>query len=211
MPPSTVAPAVTAERLGLCDLLDTLAADDWQTPSLCAGWTVHHVVAHLTLATRDSVWDLIKGAIAARGDFDRMTADMARRHADRFPPPELIGQLRETAASTRRTPMSSRLDPLVDILVHAQDIARPLGLTHPVSPDHALPALVHAINSRWYGGSKRFDGVTLIATDSDWSAGTGGSEVCGTTGDLLLLATGRRAGFTELTGSGVDALAARLA
>ena len=211
MPPANVAPAVTAERLGLCDLLDTLDADDWQTPSLCAGWTVHHVVAHLTLTTRDSVWDLIKGAIAARGDFNRMTADMARHHADRFAPPDLIGQLRATAASTRRTPMSSRLDPLVDILVHAQDIVRPLGRTHPTPPEHALPAVVHAMNSRWYGGSKRFDGVTLIATDSDWSAGTGGSEVCGTMGDLLLLATGRRAGLTELTGSGVDLLAARLA
>ena len=136
-----IAAAVTAERLTLCDLLDTLTPDDWQTQSLCPQWTVHDVVAHLTLATRDTTWDLLKGAIKARGNFDRMTADMAREHARRFAPPALVEQLRDTASSTRRAPLSSRLDPLVDVLVHGQDITRPLGRTHPMPPEHALPAL----------------------------------------------------------------------
>lgn len=202
--------AVAAERYTLCDLLDTLDADDWQTQSLCTEWTVHDVVAHLTLATRDTAWRLVKGAIKARGSWDRMTTDMASEQASRFAPPELVQQLRDTATSTRRAPFSSPVDPLVDALVHAQDIARPLGRAHPMSPEHVVPALDHAITSRWYGGSKRFHGITLIATDTSWSTGTGDHEARGTAGDLLLMATGRLAGLTQLSGAGVEALAARL-
>ncbi len=94
--------------------------------------------------------------------------------------------------------------------MHGQDITRPLGRTHPMSPEHVLPALTHAIESRWYGGRKRFDGVALIATDADWTFGTGSNEARGTAGDLLLVATGRRAGLPGLSGPGVGALAARL-
>ena len=202
--------AVAAERLALCDLLDTLTADEWQTQSLCPQWTVHEVVAHLTLTTRDTTWQLIKGAIKARGNFDRMTADTARAQAARFAPVELIGQLRDTASSTRRTPLSSPLDPLTDVLVHSQDITRPLGRPYPTSPERAVLALDHAVNSRWYGGSKRFNDFMLIATDIDWSAGAGSAAVRGTAGDLLLIATGRPAGLSELSGPGVVALAAQL-
>ncbi len=174
--------------------------------SLCPQWTVGDVVAHLTLATRDTTWGLLKGAIRARGNFDRMTADMAREQARRFEPAALVQQLRDTATSTRRAPLSSRLDPLVDVLVHAQDITRPLGRTHPTPPERAVPALVHAVNSRWYGGSKRFRDVTLIATDIEWSFGTGDRDVRGPAGDLLLIATGRRAGLAQLSGAGVSDL-----
>ena len=73
-----------------------------------------------------------------------------------------------------------------------------------------MPALDHAIASRWYGGSKRFHDVTLIATDADWSTGTGTDEARGTAGDLLLVATGRRAGLAQMSGTGVEVLAARL-
>jgi uncharacterized protein (TIGR03083 family) len=136
-----------------------------------------------------------------------MTADTARAHARSFAPPALIGQLRDTAGSSRRAPMSSPLDPLTDILVHGQDIARPLGRSHPIPPDHAVPALSHAVASRWYGGAKRFRQVALVATDADWSAGAGVDEARGTAGDLLLVATGRRAGLDGLSGPGVDMLA----
>ncbi len=201
-----IATAVTEERLALCDLLDTLTSDEWQVRSLCPQWTVVDVVAHLTLATRDTTWRLLKGAIKARGNFDRMTADMARDHARRFEPTALVQQLRDTATSTRRAPLSSRLDPLVDVLVHAQDITRPLGRAHPTPPERAVPALAHAVNSRWYGGSKRFGAVTVIATDIEWSFGTGDRDVRGPAGDLLLIATGRRAGLAQLSGSGVELL-----
>jgi uncharacterized protein (TIGR03083 family) len=205
-----IAAAVTAERLGLCAVLDTLTGDAWETPSLCTGWTLHDVLAHLTLATSDTAWDFIKGAIKAHGSFDRMNADMASEQARRFAPHALVQQLRDSAASTRRAPLSSPIDPLVDVLVHGQDITRPLGRVHPVPPERAVPALNFAITSRWYGGTKRFRDVTLIATDTDWSAGTGDDEARGITGDLLLMATGRRDGLSRMSGPGVDVLASQL-
>lgn len=44
--------ATRRERLDLCDHLDTLGPEQWQVPSLCDGWTVKDVVAHLTTSTR---------------------------------------------------------------------------------------------------------------------------------------------------------------
>ena len=139
-----------------------------------------------------------------------MNADMARARAAQFSSDLLLQQLRNHAASTRRTPFSSPLDPLTDVIVHAQDIARPLGRAHPMVPDHVVPALTHAATSRWYGGAKRFTGVRLVATDTDWSLGTDGDEVRGTAGALLLAATGRSVAYPELSGAGVDALVRRL-
>ena len=40
---------------GLADLLDSGPADAWDAPSLCAGWQVRHVVAHVTMPARLSV------------------------------------------------------------------------------------------------------------------------------------------------------------
>jgi len=115
---------VEAERLDLCDFLEDLEASDWLAGSLCPGWTVHDVVAHLTTISMPmSVWDTIKGAISARGDFNRMTADQGRRRAAAFQPAALVARLRETAGSSRRAPGSRALDPLVEVLVHGQDIA----------------------------------------------------------------------------------------
>ena len=40
---------IDAQRMNLAALLEQLSADDWRQPSLCAGWTVRDVAAHLTL------------------------------------------------------------------------------------------------------------------------------------------------------------------
>lgn len=202
--------AIRDERLRLCSLAEDLDDTEWRSDSLCAAWTVRDVVAHLTLTTREGWWDMLKGAIAARGDFDRMTAASARRHAERCSPTELIAQLRQSAEETRRTPMSSRLDPLADLLVHGQDIARPLGRSLTMSPDRTLPALTHVLTSRWYGAAKRFAGLRLVATDVEWSHGDSVEVVSGASGDLLLVATGRTSATALLTGDGLRVLSTRL-
>ena len=38
-----------------------------RVPSLCAGWTVHDVLAHLVANTEETVLGLVKGLIRARG------------------------------------------------------------------------------------------------------------------------------------------------
>jgi uncharacterized protein (TIGR03083 family) len=72
---------VKAERLDLADLLDALDDHEWAAASLCPGWTVHDVATHLTLSTRTTLLGTIKGAIRARGNFNRMVADQARERA----------------------------------------------------------------------------------------------------------------------------------
>lgn len=37
------------QRTRTADLLEQLTAEQWEHPSLCRGWTVRHVAAHLTL------------------------------------------------------------------------------------------------------------------------------------------------------------------
>ncbi|PIE32451.1 MAG: hypothetical protein CSA55_03335 [Ilumatobacter coccineus] len=197
---------VASERLALCDLLEQLEPDEWQTQSLCADWTVRDVVAHLTLATEETLRGMIVGMIKARGSFDRMNTNAAIKRSRDVDPPELIQRLRESASSSQRNPMSTPADQLIDILVHTQDIARPLGRATTMIPEHVVPALDHAVDSRWYGGKKRFATVRLVATDISWEAGSGTLRVEGTSGDLLLLATGRTSALEHLDGPGVNTL-----
>lgn len=199
-----------AERLGLADLFAELDDHEWEAASLCPGWTVRDVAAHLTTSTRTTLRDTIKGAIRARGDFDRMVADQARELAVAHEPAELIALLRETAGSARRAPGAGPLDPLVDALVHGQDVARPLGRVREMPVEPTVAALDHVRRSIFYGARKRFRGTRLVATDVEWSAGDGPDEVRGPVGDLLLLATGRAAGLATLLGPGVDRIASAL-
>jgi uncharacterized protein (TIGR03083 family) len=201
---------VRAERLGLADLLDGLDEHEWQVASLCPGWTVRDVAAHLTLSTRTTRLATIAGAVRARGDFNRMTGDAARRRAARYAPAELIAQLRQTAGSPRRAPGAGPMDPLVDALVHGQDIARPLGRVRPMPPAPAVAALDHVRNTRFYGGRRRFQKMHLVATDVTWQAGDGPYELRGPLSDLLLVATGRGAGLAGLSGPGAEQLATTL-
>lgn len=201
---------VKAERLSLADFLDSLDDHEWQVQSLCTDWTVHEVAAHMTLSTRTTLFVVIKGAIRARGDFNRMESALARERASRFGRDALVAQLRETAGSAHRTPGSGPLDPLVDALVHGQDVARPLGRTREMPVEQTIAALEHVRVSRFYGARKRFRAARLIATDCGWSAGEGPNDVRGPVGELLMVATGRAAGLTGLTGAGVDRVRAAL-
>ncbi|GII05443.1 maleylpyruvate isomerase family mycothiol-dependent enzyme [Planobispora takensis] len=206
----TILAWVKAERLGLAGFLEGLDDHEWRADSLCPGWTVHDVAAHVTTATRTTLLGTIRGAIRARGDFNRMVAAEATERAARFGRAELVAQIREMAGSARRAPGAGPLDPLVDILVHGQDIARPLGYVREMPAEPAIAALEHVRTSVFYGARKRFRGTRLVATDAEWSAGQGPDLIRGPVGDLLLLATGRAAGLAALSGPGVARVAATL-
>ena len=209
MEPDEIASAVRTERLELAGYLDGLDDADWATQSLCSAWTVRDVVAHLTLTTRATIPFILRSAIRARGSFDRMEETMARERAPRFTTAELVAQLRESADSTRRTVGSAPMDPLMDILIHGQDIARPLQRPHAMLTEVALPALVYVARNRFLDGPRRVGGLQLVATDTGWSSGDG-PAVRGTADDLLLVAAGRAAALPHLTGPGVERLAERL-
>ncbi|NEW29453.1 maleylpyruvate isomerase family mycothiol-dependent enzyme [Nocardia cyriacigeorgica] len=189
MDPDLISTWLRAERLAFADFFDELSDDEWQRESLCAGWTIHDVLAHITSV--DSLGSTLMGLIRARGNWDRMNADAARRVSARYAPAELIAQLRAAAGSSRRSPGAAPADPLVDVIVHEQDVARPLGRTLHTPPPRVVAALDHVLASRFYGARKRLRGLRLTATDADWSYGDGPEQVRAPAIDLLLLATGR--------------------
>ncbi len=117
--------------------------------------------------------------------------------------------LRESAGSERRTPFSAPMDPLMDLVVHAQDVARPLGISYSSPPDVVAASLAYVATNRFLGAPKRLAGVRLLSSDTGWTLGDG-ADLVGPDLDLLLVAAGRPAGLAALTGPGVDVLAPRL-
>lgn len=192
---------IDAERASLADLLSSLSGTEWQHPSLCAGWTVRHVAAHLTLAPHITFGDALAGFVKARANFNRMVYDTAVRQARR-PVPELVALLRSAAGSRRLAPGQKLKDALMDVLVHGQDIALPLGRTHPIPPTAAVVSADHLWQMGFpFHARRRLRGLQLTATDVDWSAGSG-TQITGPIDALLLLLAGRTAGVPRLTGDG---------
>jgi uncharacterized protein (TIGR03083 family) len=196
------------ERRSLADLLDDLSAQEWQTPSLCAGWRVRDVAAHLTLAhtglLRGTLWML-----RARGNFNRMVRDSAL-HQARLPVEQFPARLRDMVGSRRKAVGVTYLEPLIDILVHGQDIAIPLARPRPMPAPAAATAATRVWSMGWpFGVARKLSGLRLAATDHPFSAGQG-LLVEGHMAAILLLLTGRRAALPQLCGPGVAELEARL-
>lgn len=186
-----------------------LTDEQWATPSLCAAWTVRDVIAHLGTTTRTSVPRLLRAALRARGSFDRMEVDLAAEQVAAHTTAELVAQLRESADSTRRIPGSGPMDPLMDLVIHAQDVARPLGRPYTSPPDVVAACLAYVAVNKFMGAPQRLVGVRLVSTDTGWTLGDG-AELRGPDIDLLLAVAGRRAGLAALDGPGVAVVAERL-
>jgi uncharacterized protein (TIGR03083 family) len=199
---------IDEQRAGLADLLEEFDDEEWTARSLCTAWTVRDVAAHLTLA-QIGLRPALGAAVRAGGSFDRMIRDTALRQA-RLPVEEYPGLLRGMIGSRRRAPFISEVEPLIDVLVHAQDITRPLGRPYPMP----LEAATVAANRVWsmtfpFRARRRLAGLRLVATDTGWQVGLG-ERVEGPMAALLLLLTGRPTGLSELSGPGAVVVASRL-
>lgn len=197
---------VRRERVALVRDLDTLAEDQWEHPSMCGGWTVREVAAHLVNNARGTRLGLFVAMARARFDFDRQNAiGVARELGETFA--DTLDGLREV--TDRRTGPLVHVDSrLVEEVVHGEDIRRPLGLARRYPPEAVERALRYQLRtSVSVGGAKqRVDGLCLRATDADFVAGDG-PEVRGPALSLLLVASGRTAALTDLDGPGIGALA----
>jgi hypothetical protein len=102
-----------------------------------------------------------------------------------------------------------KLSWLGEALVHAEDIRRPLGIAHeyPVASVTAVTEF-YASSNVLIGGKNRVAGLTLRATDTEWSHGSG-PEVSGPARALMLATTGRASALDELGGPGLETLRAR--
>ncbi len=193
-------------RAALIDLLESLSPQEWEHDSLCDLWTVRQVAAHVTCSPDASFREMGAAMVRARGSFDRAMYLMAVRRAEQ-PTARIIDQHRRLESSRRRPPGTTPAEPLVDVLVHTQDIARPLGRPMPMDVGLATTCAAQVWERRFpYRARERFAGVRLVATDADWAAGQG-AEVRGATEDLVLLLTGRRSVIPALSGEGLVELA----
>lgn len=195
-----IAEAVAVERMALAELLESLTPEQAATPSLCHGWSVHHVAAHLTflwqVSTPAFVWRVVK----ARGSFPR-AVDVLTRELVKVPLHELAATLRANAHNPKHPPVGPAA-PLTDVIVHGDDIRRPLGVRREVPADALRVALDFTTSGRDRGTflpRKRLAGLRLVADDLDWSWGQG-HEVRGPAQSLLLGAMGRRAALADLQG-----------
>lgn len=199
-------PTVHAELHYLADDLAMLSADQWATPSLCAGWDVHDVLAHLVGNSKTTRISFMASFARAGFDFDRMAANEVA--VERRPDP--VDTLAAFQAVSRRTsgPPAPRITRIIEAFVHGEDIRRPLGITHTYPTDTIGQALAYFMRDRLSGGKARLDGLTLSATDADLSIGSG-PLVEGPAISLLLAAAGRRAALADLSGPGITTLTER--
>jgi uncharacterized protein (TIGR03083 family) len=204
--------AIDDQRLALTDVLARLSDDEWQLPSLCDGWTVRDVTAHLTMQQvgPGALLMQIPAMIKARGNLDRLIHDAARRRAA-LPTTQLIAEIRGMVGSRRHNFGVTYRETLTDILVHSQDITVPLGRRLAMPVDAAALAATRIWSmDRMFHAAKRLTGYRLTATDTNWTVGEG-AEVNGPVGSILLLLTGRPIDLPLLSGPGVGSLNARLA
>ena len=204
----TLMAAARAEREELLDLLERLTPDQWRAPSLCTGWSVRDVVAHVL--SYDELGPRQLAGRFARGLFlvDRTNAVGLRENAARTPA-ELVELLRAHLTPTGLTAGMGGAIGLTDGLIHQQDIRRPLGLPRTIPAERLVPALRTALFGPVLRGVLRVRDVRLVATDVDWTFGRG-PEVRGTGEALLMAVAGRRAVAAELTGPGRDRVVRRL-
>ncbi|MCX4697826.1 maleylpyruvate isomerase family mycothiol-dependent enzyme [Streptomyces sp. NBC_01373] len=180
---------VDRERAGLADLLEGLSPEEWETPTRCGDWRVRDVAAHLTVAARFTYRAVLGEFVRARGSFDRMIHDSAVREAE-SPATEIVANLRAIVGSRRLAPTTSPREPLLDILVHGQDIALALGRRREMPPEAARDAADRVWTMRVPPRPWPLPKARLVATDIEWTRGDG-AEIRGPIAALLLLLTGR--------------------
>lgn len=191
--------AIDAHRISLADELDRLTDEEWSRPSLCPGWTVRDVGAHLTLQ-QARLGDVVGAMLRARGNLDRAIRDMSCREAARLSTEDIIARIRGMVGSQRHNFGVTSYETLIDILVHSQDITIPLGRPLPLDPAAAAVAASRVWGIRYFHTKKRMRGLRYTATDTDWSAGEG-REVRGPMTAILLVLTGRPVAADQLAGA----------
>jgi uncharacterized protein (TIGR03083 family) len=207
--PSTVWPVVHHERRALLQDLEPLPAAQWQTPSLCAGWNVHDVLAHVIDSAKTTRLSFIRRLVASRMDFDRDNAVGVEREKTPEPAQTLNG-LRAVLSRTSGPP-ASLATRLVEAFVHGEDIRRPLGIHRDYPAEHVATALSYQVKTttKMGGGKEIAEGWRLVATDTSFRHGNG-PAVEGSALALLLAVSGRPIGAHEVSGPGAPVFLQRL-
>jgi uncharacterized protein (TIGR03083 family) len=199
---------IHAERKALAADLEALDDDKaWDTPSLCTGWTVRDLLAHMTATAKITPFSFLPKLVGSGFSFTKMAdKDIAREKGANAA--ETLSRFKAEVTSSKHPPGPS-LSWLGEAIIHSEDIRRPLAISH----DYPTAAVVQVAD--FYKGSnlvvgakKRIAGVTLKATDAEWTHGEG-PEVSGPILSLVLAMTGRKPALADLTGAGAATLSSR--
>ena len=195
----------TAERTDFADLLADLTPEEWEAASLCEGWRVRDVVAHV-MSFDVSLLTMFRRAVRARfSDVNQVGVDELRSLST----DELLDRLRaRLRPRLLATTFGGRLA-LLDVTVHHQDVRRPLGRPRQIPGDRLRVVLADAVRSPELPGWRLGWGVRLVPTDLDWRHGRG-PEITGPAESILMGITGRASALGELDGPGVAVVAGRL-
>jgi uncharacterized protein (TIGR03083 family) len=198
---------IHAERAEMANTWTTLSPTQWAAQSWCQGWSVQDTAGHILAAAEQTPVNFYRELISAGFRFNVFTDRGARKLAV-IGPDELVRRLRARTSTTNHPP-APVLAMLGEIVVHGQDIRRPLGLKHR-PPEAALTAVADGWKNSniLIGAKRRISGLRLRATDTGWAHGDG-PEVSGPLLSLILAMTGRKAVLPDLTGGGVAELGSR--
>jgi uncharacterized protein (TIGR03083 family) len=200
--------AVADQRRQFASLIEGLDETQLSTPSLCLGWDVKTVAAHVVSTVLDGTPGFLRMAVRC-GSLNRGIDVLARRRAE-APIAEIVAALHENADRPVTSPVFGPRGPLADILVHTGDVRIPLGL--PFEPDtHRTATAMDFVTTGWpigfvpLGGLR---GIRLSANDvaRSWR---NGAEARGPVAALLMSVCGRAASFDALDGPGAAVLRRR--
>jgi uncharacterized protein (TIGR03083 family) len=179
-------------RRELADVLDRLTPAQWRSPSLCEGWAIRDVVAHITMPFRFSVPRFVLEMVRSGGSFNDMADRVARRDGAQ-PTEALVHGLRANAGHPWNPPGGGKVGALTHDLVHGLDITRPLGIEWAIPPERFRPVLDNLVTRkslRFFGVGIDADLARFQAGDLDWSYGSG-DLVTAPAADLVLMLTAR--------------------
>ena len=184
---------IRAERERLAGLLADLSPEQWAAPSLCRGWRVQEVAAHITMPFRTKPLGFTVGLIGAGFSFNRFADRDARSTAREQSQAELLELLQRNIDSPWTPPGGGAAGALSHDVIHGLDVTEPLGL--PASPADRIALVLRSAGPRqlrYFGVD--LTGRRLTATDADVSVGDGAQAVPLTAREILLVVTGRRPG-----------------
>lgn len=198
---------VRAEREALVKTLRELSEDEWEHPSLCAGWTIREVAAHITASPQVRFADFPVMLVRGGFSYNRMILRDGQRRG-RAPIAQIVADHERLAGVRRHPPMLTPLEPLTDILVHTQDIVRPLGRDYTAPTEAILLAADRARRMALFLGSRRIiRNVRMVATDADWVRGDG-PTIEAPMQELLMVCAGRAPDLALVRGDGLELLRA---
>jgi uncharacterized protein (TIGR03083 family) len=201
--------AIAEERRGIADLIDDLDDAQLATPSLCAGWDVKTVGAHLVSFLAEGTLRVTWLGVR-RGSEDRAIDELARRRAQR-PAAEIAASLRDLADRRYWRPPPQAPGLLAEVLAHSGDIRIPLGRPFEPDPQLTATALDFLTGPVPIGlvPLGRLRGIRWQATDMDRTWGEG-QEIRGRAPQLMMAAVGRCAVLDALDGPGLPLLRQRI-